>query len=696
VKPVPATALALPLLLGAAAAFAGDLPSSTGAHRVRFEADSAQFNEYTRVIDLSGEVRLEEVNASDRVVKVIKARSLSVDMDSSTVVSPSEFVVDDDTGTIYGKSGRLNYATDHGVINGARFAYGNFVFRGRQVAVGPDGYVYKKASVTSCDEEPPHYTLRASRIYLAPGRYFLAYNTALFLGRVPVFYFPVLYRPDGGGTPFVSSFFPGYDQRSGLYLKSNYAYKVNPETRVRVYLDFFDKRGLGTGGEVDFRRSEKNISNLSAYRIREYGSRGDRWGVNGGFWHSFNRFNESDPAQYYAQSSFRLISDPAFNNDFFRSNPFAVSPDKQAGAALTRRSGASVLRLSAYGREERRTPTDDRFRKAYESSPRLDYSVLPFAIKGLPVLHSFAGHLESAKEVDAPYYQRKGRGAWTVSKTVPLLRNLTLSPAAFYDQSVAFSTHSAGHTSWVGRYGASANLRYDRVWGSMDLRYAHQRRLREGTFVVDRSSADHGQEADTLFADLFVMPRLNAYFRARTSYDLRYYYTAPVSRRLSPLIAEVYYAPRPSLDIYVENSYSFAEGNRSFVTQLNFGGGEKYFGAGVANYSTDPGAWIVSNTMGFKVWRAPAWRAEAVLRYRAVPESGPGFRSFRFFEKAVSLYRDFHDFRTRWDFRVRSGGVKEFFFFVNLKMNDPAKHDDLEEKSRAFWRPWRQPGAARD
>ncbi|MDO8805061.1 MAG: hypothetical protein Q7R35_11565 [Elusimicrobiota bacterium] len=673
-----------------------ELPSSTGTHRVRFEADAAGFNEYTRAIDLEGNVRLEELSADGKQQKLIRANSLTVSMASRTVAAPSDFVMDDDTGTVYGKSGFFDYGNNSGLINEGRFLHKNFIFRGRSVRFDKDGYMYKKASLTSCDEDPPHYRLRASRIFLAPERYFLAYNTVFFIGRIPVFYFPVIYKPIGGGTPFVSSFFPGYDERNGFFVKSNYVYRVNPETRVKAYLDYFARRGIGMGGELDYRRPEKNISNISLYRIREYGRGTDRWGINGGYWHSFNRFNESDPAQYYSQSFFRLLSDPSFNNDFFRTNPFAISPDKQASLAFTRKTNYTVSRLSVTGRDERSAADPEKFRRSYESAPRLDFNTVPFSVLRLPVLNSFAGYFENVREVGLPYYQKKGRGAWTVSKTVPLSRRVILSPSVFYDQSVFLSTSSSVGDSWIGRYGGNFNLRYDKFWGSLDLRYSYTRRLRENKPHDDTRAADNGQETDSVYGDLFIMPRHNAYFRARTSYDLRTFKTASFVDRMAPLIAEVYYAPRPSLDLYAEDSYSFSSGNRSFVAQATAGGKETYVGAGVANYSTDEKAWVISNTFGFRPWRTSKWRAEAVLRYRLVPSGVFKFESFRFFEKALTLYRDFHDFRTRWDFRVRSGGVKEFFFFVNLKMNDPVRYDTLEEKSRKFWHPWRQEGAARD
>ena len=92
------------------------------------------------------------------------------------------------------------------------------------------------------------------------------------------------------------------------------------------------------------------------------------------------------------------------------------------------------------GRDERSLTDPEKFRKSYESAPRLELNVMPFRMLKLPVLNSFAGSFENVKDVGLPYYQTKGRGAWTVYKTVPLSRRVILSPSVFYDQSVMLST----------------------------------------------------------------------------------------------------------------------------------------------------------------------------------------------------------------------------------------------------------------
>ena len=671
-----------------------ELPSSSGSHRVVFSSELGDFNENTRVINLQGNVQLDELGADDKLVKTIKARRLTVYSASSTIHAPEDFVLNDASGTVYGKSGVFDYSSNTGHIDHGHFFYRNFFFSGRKVELSPGRFVYKRAQLTSCEETPPHFRIKASRIYLAADRYFLTYNNLFYLGKFPVFYFPVLYKPLGGGTPFITTLHPGYDRRNGAFLKSTYSYRFTPALRGRLYLDYFSRLGFGMGGEADYRQAEKTNASVSAYRIRESGSAHDRWGTNGGYWHSLNRFNESDTVSYYTQASFRLLSDPMFNNDYFRSNPFAISPDKQASLAFTRRSNTTVTRLSAATRYEK-TADLKGFEKSYESAPRLDFQKLPFTIKKLPVLHSFSGYFENAREPGTDYYQRKGRGAWTVSRTLPLARGLTLLPSAVYDQSLFISTAAGKTDSWIGRYGAGMNIRYDRFWGSLDLGYAYTARMVENRLGKNRAAPDKGEEVKSLASQLFVSPKGSTYFKALTAYDMRDGQGGSFSRRLSTVTAEFYHAPRKNLDIYLQDSYRFGDGNKSFVAQVYSGDEKTYLGTGFAYYSSLPDAYVVNQILGFRAPGAKTWRAEGVLRFQTGDFSTRRDRRVKIFEKGLVLYKDFHDFHTTWSFKIRRG-VNEFFFLISLKMNDPGRRDPFEDASRNDWHPWRKDGAVRD
>lgn len=54
---------------------------------------------------------------------------------------------------------------------------------------------FKNSSLTFCDDENPHWKINASRTWLLPGGEFAFFNALLYVGVVPVFYFPAFYYP---------------------------------------------------------------------------------------------------------------------------------------------------------------------------------------------------------------------------------------------------------------------------------------------------------------------------------------------------------------------------------------------------------------------------------------------------------------------------------------------------------------------
>lgn len=54
---------------------------------------------------------------------------------------------------------------------------------------------FKNSSLTFCDEDPPHWHIDASRTWLLPGGEFAFLNALLYVGVVPVMYFPAFYYP---------------------------------------------------------------------------------------------------------------------------------------------------------------------------------------------------------------------------------------------------------------------------------------------------------------------------------------------------------------------------------------------------------------------------------------------------------------------------------------------------------------------
>ncbi|MBP5283619.1 MAG: LPS-assembly protein LptD, partial [Treponema sp.] len=86
---------------------------------------------------------------------------------------------------------------------------------------------FKTGELTFCDDEDPHWKIRASRIWLLPGGEFAFLNATLYVGRIPLLWFPAFYYPKDE-LVFNPAF--GYKARPGYFVNTTtYLYgRKNP------------------------------------------------------------------------------------------------------------------------------------------------------------------------------------------------------------------------------------------------------------------------------------------------------------------------------------------------------------------------------------------------------------------------------------------------------------------------------------
>ena len=76
---------------------------------------------------------------------------------------------------------------------------------------------FKSGELTFCDDENPHWKIKASRIWLLPGGEFAFLNARLFVGHVPLMYLPAFYYPKDE-LLFNPTF--GFRPREGYYINT--------------------------------------------------------------------------------------------------------------------------------------------------------------------------------------------------------------------------------------------------------------------------------------------------------------------------------------------------------------------------------------------------------------------------------------------------------------------------------------------
>ncbi|MCQ2240586.1 hypothetical protein [Treponema sp.] len=170
-----------------------------GSTKLSIRADEISYNRTTETLFAKGNIELVQSGTSAGE-QTITATSLVVN--TSTLEG-----IFDNGRAIHTQSDALN------LPSGSTLIVASKIF-GRDSS---STIAFKKAQLTFCDDENPHWKIRASRIWLLPGGEFAFLNAVISIGHVPVLYLPAFYYPKDE-LIFNPSF--GYKERHGYYFQT--------------------------------------------------------------------------------------------------------------------------------------------------------------------------------------------------------------------------------------------------------------------------------------------------------------------------------------------------------------------------------------------------------------------------------------------------------------------------------------------
>ena len=123
----------------------------------------------------------------------------------------------------------LNTSTLEGIFDGGRIVQtksdalnlpsgSTLIVFSEMFAKGNENVItFKNSSLTFCDEEVPHWHIDATRTWLLPGGEFAFFNALLYVGVVPVMYFPAFYYPK---DELIFNPVFGYTKREGYFIQT--------------------------------------------------------------------------------------------------------------------------------------------------------------------------------------------------------------------------------------------------------------------------------------------------------------------------------------------------------------------------------------------------------------------------------------------------------------------------------------------
>lgn len=692
------------------------LPSPPeGEGFIYFTADRAQVEPNSKKINLQGDVTIIQ-ETKEGQTRTIKGQDITLDQINTRITSLGLVTMDSGDNHFEGTDLSVNYVTkDFSAKNIATEYPPLRVLSTKEISSKDGKQILRNATLTCCDANPPHYTMSVGKLTVSPEKRVFGTNAVLKLDGFPIFYLPLFWRSLDSQKSWTTYIDFTQSGKTGWGLLTSTVFKPTLGFRPKLNLDFYTKSGVGIGGELMAITTPTLKGTGEFYFINDQANSDDyysltdangqkrfdlndtkRWGVRGGYWWEMldtsDHFEKETGALYQFQTQFRKVSDPYFNDSFFRGNPYIFMPDQEMNFALGRQSRTSTLRIS-YTQKDIFDWDKGEFMAQNRTLPKLEFSLLPFRDPLLKASHRLEANFNNTSIMEGPY-RKGGNARWTSEKSFRLGRNLTFLPSVFYDQTVRFKDENYNDKdAWVGRIGTDLNLQTRTPIGTLDFGYQYTKRLSTGTIQSDRLSADHGEERNRLYLENYYRPTFNTYVRFGTGFNLSEYTASwdHLKSRIDPILLEVgYNSPNGAINLFAQNLYDLEKKNQAFIMQSYFTVKGQVLGLGMTNYTTsqDPNSlyqthsdkYTITSSLGLR----PAslnWTADFVLDFEIYRGSVVAFN------KLARVMKKFHDASLELTIQDRNENLS-FAFRVNILCGEDTRDKQQLPEDR-YWYPWR-------
>ena len=707
------------LLAGVAYTQNQQLPAPPGQDGfVYFTADNASLDPVAETVNLEGNVTIVQ-ETKDKKRRVVTGENITLDQKNTEISSIGPMTVKTADATLNGENMSVNYTTKDYRAENISTEYPPLrVISAKEISSVSGKETLKDATLTCCNNQDPHYTLSVGKLTVSPQKRVFGTNAVMRLDGFPIMYLPVFWRSLDSQKPFTTHVDFSQSNKVGFGVLTSTVFNPVLGFRPKLNLDYYTKSGLGIGTEIMAITTPKLKGTGEFYYIHDKASpvelgkeETDRWGLRGGYWweiaDSSDQLNNPTGALYQMQTQFRMVSDPYFNDSFFRGNPYIFMPDQQTNLSVSRQTRRSTLRVS-YDQQDIYNRSKNKFIAKTRTLPEIKYILHPVNFLGLA--NRLEANFSNTSYMEEEFRQ-SGNARWTGERAFRLARGLTLTPSVFYDQTITFADPQyQDKDAWVGRVGTDFNVQTETFLGTTDFGYRYTKRLSTGTLSTDHSSLDKGVEENVLYLTNYYRPTFDTYVRFETGFNLAdttiNLKTGQVEEinwdhlktRIEPLLLEAgYNSPGGAFRFFVQDLYDLEDKNQSFITQMDFIYKRQIIGIGLNNFADheDPSSryrtysdeYTFTTSLGIRP-NNPKWFLDGGIDFRLKDSSLIGFN------KMLRFSYTFHDARAEFTIRDRNDNFSVAFRINILCGGDPRKKQALPEDE--YWYPWRGTNDLRD
>ena len=690
---------------------------------IYFSSDEAFADPTGKKINLKGNVRIVQQTPEGQL-RTATGEDITFDQLNTTLSSKGPMKVEGMGGTLEGNNVSVNYQTKDFYAENMQTEYPPLrVLSAKSISSDNGTQRLEKAVLTCCDLTPPHYTITLGHLKVSPEKRLFGTNAVFKLDGVPLMWLPVYWRSLESKKPWTTYVDFTQSNNTGLGLLTSNVLTEIPIFRPKINLDYYTKSGVGMGLELMAKETETLKGTAEVYYINDHADPDfdktvngkpfqlqstKRWGIRGGYWwelhDSSDHFNNPDGALYQFQTQFRMVSDPYFNDSFFRGNPYIFMPDQQTNFSLSRQSRRSTLRMS-YTQQDIFNWNTGKFIAQKRNLPQLDYTLMPFKDPLLGLTHRMEVNMTNTSIMEESW-QRQANARWTTEKSIRLARNLTFLPSVFYEQHVTFEDPKyKDKDAWVGRVGTDLNLQTNTLIGSVDFGYQYTRRLSTGTISLDRHSPDQGEERNRLYIQDYFRPTFNTYVRMETGFNLANHDPKQadwqhLKDRIDPLVVEAgYTSPKGTVNLFVQDRYDLIKKNQAVIAQSNFRIWGQTLGLGMSNFDTREltnaryraytDRYFFTSSLGLHLPNT-SWSLYLATDFQVQ------HNTLYAFNKLARLTKQFHDAIVEITVRDRNDNLS-FAFRINILCGkDNKKNYAQQQHLDQYYYPWRSENDLRD
>jgi len=148
---------------------------------------------------------------------------------------------------------------------------GKIYYQGEKMENFPETVELTEGSFTTCELEEPHYHIIAKEMIIYPKDKIIARNISWYEGKTKIITLPyfLIFLDRKTQLPILPKI--GQNSTEGWFIKTNFNYYINEKSYGTLYIDWMEKRGIGTGLKQIWEIGDENNAgetSLYLYQIK--------------------------------------------------------------------------------------------------------------------------------------------------------------------------------------------------------------------------------------------------------------------------------------------------------------------------------------------------------------------------------------------------------------------------------------------